>query len=124
MKYTVLYIDDEGANLRVFKSLFRKDYNILTATSGKEGLSILAKEYCHLIVTDQIMPEMTGVEFLKEVYKKIPSVPPNRIILSGFTNTMDLEKAKNEFCLYKFIYKPFNVEELREIMRAAIREAY
>jgi YesN/AraC family two-component response regulator len=124
MKHTVLYIDDEAANLRGFKSVFRRDYNVLTALSGMEGLEILDNEKCHLIITDQRMPEMTGVQFLKKVHDKIPSVPPNRIILSGFSQDEDIKEAEDNYFLYMFISKPWNADELRIIMNDAITNAF
>ena len=120
MKYTVLYIDDEAANLRVFKSVFRRDYNVLIALSGMEGLEILEREKCHLIITDQRMPEMTGVQFLKKVFDKIPTVPPNRIILSGFSQDEDIKEAKEKYFLYMFVSKPWDTNELKNVMDAAI----
>ena len=124
MKHNVLYIDDEEVNLRVFKSAFRRDYNIYTALSGEEGLKILDEEDLQLIVTDERMPKMTGCEFLKRVYKKIPSKPPNRIILSGFSKTQDIEEAKEKYFLYMFISKPWEVDELRNTMNDAIINAF
>lgn len=120
MKHTILYIDDEAANLRVFKSVFRRDYNVITALSGKEGLEILDREKCHLIITDQRMPEMTGVQFLKRVHQKIPAKPPNRIILSGFSQSEDIEEAKEKYSLYKFVSKPWDPGDLMIIMNKAI----
>ena len=124
MKHNVLYIDDEEVNLRVFKSAFRRDYNIYTALSGEEGLQIVEKEDLQLIVTDERMPKMTGCEFLKKVYQKIPSKPPNRIILSGFSKTEDIEEAKEKYFLYMFISKPWEVDELRNTMDEAIINAF
>jgi len=123
MKYTILYIDDEEENLRVFKSVFRHDYNVSTFTSGEEGLKFLENNVCHLILTDQRMPSMTGVEFLRQVYKKIPSKPPNRMIISGFSNTKDIEEAKEKYFCYKFISKPWDVAELKREMDEAIDNA-
>ncbi len=120
MKYNILYVDDEESNLRVFKLVFRRDYNIFIATSGAEGLKILDNEKIHLIITDQRMPKMTGVEFLREVYQRMPYSPPNRIILSGFSKTEDIEEAKEKYFLYMFISKPWEVDELRNIMNEAI----
>ncbi len=124
MKHNVLYIDDEEVNLRVFKSAFRRDYNIYTALSGEEGLQIVEEKDLQLIVTDERMPGMTGCEFLKRVYQKIPSKPPNRIILSGFSKTQNIEEAKKKYFLYMFISKPWEVDELRNTMNDAIINAF
>ncbi|MDB5151259.1 MAG: hupR, partial [Mucilaginibacter sp.] len=62
-KITILYVDDEEHNLFSFKATFRIKYQVLTAISGDKALEILATKPVHIIITDQRMPEMTGVEF-------------------------------------------------------------
>ena len=123
MIYNILYIDDEVINLRVFKSVFRREYNVLIAHCGEDGLRILDENDIHLIITDQRMPNMTGVEFLKKVQKKIPTKPPNRIILSGFSKSKDIDVAKEKYSLYMFISKPWDVDDLRDKMNEAIEDA-
>lgn len=123
MKYNILYVDDEESNLRIFKLVFRRDYNIFIATSGAGGLKILDKEKIHLIITDQRMPKMTGVEFLKEVYQRMPCSPPNRMILSGFSKTKDIEEAQDKYLLYKFISKPWDENDLKQTMDLALTQA-
>ena len=71
-KITILYVDDEENNLFSFKAVFRIKYNVLTALSGDEALEILSKKQVHVIITDQRMPEMTGVEFLEKVLENTP----------------------------------------------------
>ena len=124
MKHTILYLDDEEANLRVFKSVFRRDFHILTALTGEEGLKLLDENICHLIITDQRMPGMTGVEFLQKVYEKIPSIPPNRMILSGFSQTSDIDVAREKYFLYMFVSKPWDADDLKEKIEDAITNAY
>ncbi|MCH7535005.1 MAG: response regulator [Bacteroidetes bacterium] len=123
MKSTVLYIDDEEENLRVFKSVYRRDFNILTALSGQEGLDILSKNECQLIITDQRMPKMTGVEFLKKVHDSTLSKQPSSIILSGFSKTADIDEAKEKYALYAFVSKPWDVHDLKQEMDKAINDA-
>ncbi len=123
MKYNILYVDDEESNLRIFNLVFRRDYNIFIATSGTEGLKILDKEKIHLIITDQRMPKMTGVEFLKEVYQRMPCSPPNRMILSGYSKTKDIEEAQDKYLLYKFISKPWDENDLKQTMDLALTQA-
>ena len=123
MIYNILYIDDEVINLRVFKSVFRREYNVLIAHCGEDGLRILDENDIHLIITDQRMPNMTGVEFLKKVQKKIPTKPPNRIILSGFSKSKDIDVAIKKYSLYMFISKPWDVDDLRDKMNEAIENA-
>jgi CheY-like chemotaxis protein len=69
-------------------------------------LGTLEYEEFQLIITDQMMPEMTGVEFLGKVNKKFPNIPPYRIILSGYGAPVDIIKAKKDLQLSQFIPKP------------------
>lgn len=123
MKYNVLYVDDEEINLRVFESVFKRSYNILTTLSGEGGLKILENMKIHLIITDQRMPHMTGVEFLKKVYKKFPYIPPSRIMLSGYSESKAINEAKDKYCLNKFINKPWEINDLKLQMDNAIANA-
>ncbi len=63
-KINILYVDDEPANLRSFKSVFRREFNIKIAESAVEAKEILQEHTFHIIITDQIMPHTTGIEFL------------------------------------------------------------
>lgn len=120
IKKTILYIDDEDINLRLFKNTFRRDYFVLTASSAREGLKILEQNNIDLVITDQRMPEMTGVEFLSCVQKEFPHIPPGRMIISGYSDPEDIDLAFREYQLYKFISKPWNEEELSQIIQKAI----
>jgi len=118
-KLTVLYIDDEEINLRVFKSTFRRDFFVLIACSAKEGLAILKKEPVDILITDQRMPEMTGVGLLKEVADIYPDVPPVRMIISGYTADQDIEEAYKNYKLYSFVSKPWDESYLKGIILEA-----
>ena len=63
----ILYIDDEKDNLTVFYSTFRRHFQVHLAESGKEGLELMKKDDMHLVIADQRMPEMTGIEFLEKI---------------------------------------------------------
>ena len=120
----ILLVDDEPEILASLKGLLRREFTLFTAQSGDQALEILSDHSIHVIMTDQRMPKMTGCEFLKRVYQKIPSKPPNRLILSGFSKTKDIEEAKKKYFLYMFISKPWEVDELRNIMNEAINNAF
>ena len=83
-KYGILYVDDEIIYLKTFNSIFRRSYNVFTAQSGLEGLEILAREKIELVISDQQMPGMSGVEFLQNVLSKYPNTI--RLILTGQSN--------------------------------------
>jgi len=115
---SILYVDDEEDNLTVFYSSFRRDYDIHLAKSGKEGLEIMQKHEIHLIITDQRMPEMTGIEFLETI---IPNYPHCiRMILTGFSDVEAIIQAINKGRVYRYITKPWNKEELRQTMNNAL----
>jgi class 3 adenylate cyclase len=110
-KLSVLYVDDEEQNLVSFKAAFRRHYTIFTATSGKAGLEILQNEKISLVITDQRMPEMTGVQFLE---KLIPSYPDTiRMILTGFSDIEVIIEAINTGRVFRYITKPWDTNELK-----------
>lgn len=116
---TLLLVDDEPNILSALKRLLRRDeYRILTADSGHEGLEILEKNRVDVIISDQRMPIMTGVDFLRNAKKNYPDTV--RIILSGYTELQYITDAINEGAIYKFLTKPWD----DELIRANIREAF
>lgn len=110
-KLSILYVDDEEQNLISFKAAFRRHYTIFTAISGKAGLDILQNEKISLIITDQRMPEMTGVQFLEKV---IPAYPDTiRMILTGFSDIEVIIDAINTGRVFRYITKPWDTNELK-----------
>jgi len=120
-KFSILYVDDEEINLRVFRSTFEDEFDVYTATSGDDGLEIFRQNDIDLIITDQRMPEMSGVEFLKQVIDLNPE--PNRILLTGFSDIDALSSAVNEGKIYQYINKPWDESELKPVIYQAL-EAY
>jgi len=110
-KYSVLYIDDEEHNLISFKSTFRREYDIHVADSGKSGLEIMEQNEINLVITDQRMPEMTGVEFLEKVKHQYPDCV--RMIMTGFSDMEAIIEAINKGNIYRYISKPWNRAELK-----------
>ncbi|HIJ53480.1 MAG TPA: response regulator [Planctomycetes bacterium] len=118
-KRTVLFVDDEQKILRSLKrGLLDEPYKTLFANSGKETLEILQKNEVHVIVTDMRMPEMTGLELLRTVKKEYPHIV--RMVLSGYTQITTLLTAINQGEIYKFITKPWKLEEE---FKPAVRQA-
>jgi class 3 adenylate cyclase len=110
-KLNILYVDDEEQNLVSFKAAFRRYHNIFTANSGKAGLEILQNENIHLIISDQRMPEMTGIQFLEKV---IPAYPDTiRMILTGFSDIEVIIGAINTGRVFRYITKPWDQNELK-----------
>ena len=118
-KPTVLFVDDESQILTALKrGLLDEPYKKLFATSGEKALEILTKEEVHVIVTDMRMPEMNGLELLKIVKVEHPDVI--RMVLSGYTQITTLLTAINQGEIYKYITKPWRLEEE---FKPAVREA-
>jgi PAS domain S-box-containing protein len=124
-KYTILLVDDELANLEALTRLLEEEYNIIKAKDGFEALDILKNESysskVNLIISDQRMPGMTGVEFLKQTISIIPNAI--RIILTGFMDVKDIIDSINEGHIYKFLLKPLEAAELLISVKRAL-EAY
>ena len=117
-RYNILYVDDEENNLVVFKNAFFRDYNVHTALSAEEGLTILDQYLIHLIVTDQKMPGMTGVEFLEVVVKSHPETM--RMILTAYSDIDFIMRAVNKCGIYRYILKPWDTRELKIIIDKAL----
>src|SRR5476649_1881418 len=116
-KITILYVDDEENNLFSFKATFRIKYQVLTAISGEEALKILDTKPVNVIITDQRMPEMTGVEFLEKVLEKYPD--PMRILLTGYADMGAVVDAVNKGKIFHYLAKPWNEEELDMTIKRA-----
>lgn len=113
-KFNILYVDDEEVNLRIFKYAFKRDYNVFTALNGEEALTLVRNNTIHLIITDQQMPKMTGVELLKKVMPKNPNAI--RMIMTGFSDVGALITAVNEVGIQKYLKKPWEKDVLKETL--------
>ncbi|MEJ2881984.1 response regulator [Pedobacter sp. GR22-6] len=107
----VLYVDDEVHNLNSFKAGFRRLFNVFVAESAAEGRKILEAENIQVIITDQRMPVMTGIEFLESIIPDFPD--PIRILLTGYADINAVIDAINKGQVYKYIQKPWMDEDLR-----------
>lgn len=117
-KYHILYVDDEESNLRVFRTAFKKDFQVYTALTAEEGIAILKTTEIHLVVTDQRMPNITGVEFLARIIPDFPD--PVRMILTGFSDAQALIEAINSGRVYRYVTKPWNKDELKVVLDEAL----
>jgi response regulator RpfG family c-di-GMP phosphodiesterase len=107
----VLYIDDEPHNLTAFKAAFRRDYNIYLAESAEEGRQILDTHDIQVILSDQRMPVMTGIEFFQSILNTHPE--PIRILITGYTDVNAVIDAINLGQVYKYLTKPWNENDIR-----------
>ena len=111
-KDTLLYVDDEESNLRIFKMAFKRNFDIQTALGGEEALTMLrSNPDIKLIITDQKMPGMTGTELLEKAMPEFPDVV--RMILTGFADIEAIVKAVNRCGIYKYITKPWDKGEMK-----------
>lgn len=118
MEIGVLYVDDEVNNLNSFKAAFRRDFEIYTASSAREGRKILDAHEIGVIITDQRMPGMTGIEFLESI---IPVYPDTiRILLTGFSDINAVMDAINRGQVYKYLVKPWQNDELKMYIENAL----
>lgn len=119
-KHTVLCVDDEIDNVDALERLFRKKYSVLKATSGKEALAVLDEHRgpVALIITDQRMPEMTGVEFLEKTLESHPETV--RILLTGYTDLESVIMAVNKGQIFRYLTKPWDPVDLANTVEHAI----
>lgn len=109
-KPSILYVDDEENNLIVFKSSFRRYFDVYLAKSGAEGMEIILENEIDVIITDQRMPTMTGVDFLSQIPKDQMAI---RMVLTGFSDVSAIIDAINSGNVYRYITKPWDKNELK-----------
>lgn len=118
---TLLLVDDEENIVAALKRLLRRDgYQIITAHNAADGLLRLAEQHVDVILSDQRMPGMTGVEFLRRAKAQYPDTV--RMVLSGYTELQSIIDAVNEGAIYRFLTKPWDDQHLREHVAEAFRQ--
>ena len=116
--HTVLFVDDEVNILKALQRLLRSEHmNVLCASRAQEALELLDKQPCQVVVTDQRMPEMSGVDLLSQVRERFPDIV--RMMLTGYTEMNVAVDAINRGEIYRLITKPWNDDELRATIRQA-----
>ena len=121
MDYTVLIVDDQELIRELLESaLLRENYTVLSASSAEEALEILANQTVDVVISDEVMPGMSGSDFLSIVRKKHPDIL--RIILTGQAQIDSAIKAINEGEVYRFFTKPCNVVDLVVSVRQGLHQ--
>ena len=116
--HTVLFVDDEVNILRALQRLLRSEpMNLLTASTPEQALSLIAQEDVNVIVTDQRMPEMSGVDLLSTVRDRQPEIV--RMMMTGYTEMRIAVEAINRGEIFRLITKPWNDEDLKTTLRQA-----
>jgi two-component system response regulator HupR/HoxA len=119
--YGILIVDDEPAILESLELTLASDYRVFTTSTGEEALEILENEDIALIIVDQVMPGMTGVEILERVSERSPRTI--RMLLTGYADMDSLVRAINSGRIYRYLPKPWEPDELRMDVRRAL-DAY
>jgi DNA-binding NtrC family response regulator len=114
---SILFVDDEKRVLTSMRAMFRRDYNVLLANSGTEALEILRNQPVDVVVSDQRMPGMTGVEVLKQVKTLAPKAM--RILLTGYADLNAIEASINDAEVFRYLMKPCPSDELKEAIALA-----
>ncbi|MDB4534489.1 response regulator [Vicingaceae bacterium] len=111
VKINVLYVDDETGNLNAFKASYRRIYNVYLAESAEEGRKVIEENEIEVILTDQRMPDVTGVEFLQSIIETHPN--PIRILVTGYSDITAVIDAVNKGQVYRYISKPWDNDYLK-----------
>jgi len=117
-EYPLLYVDDEPENLRIFELTFKREFSILTARSGAEGLEVLNENPVAVVLSDHKMPGMTGVEFLARVREIDPETL--RVLVTAYGDAETLGSAINDGSIYRYIAKPWEPADMRLMLRGAV----
>jgi signal transduction histidine kinase len=115
----ILMVDDEVQNLRLFQRLFRHLYHVHTAESGREGLKVMERENIEIVVCDQRMPEMTGIEFLEAVRRRFPRSA--RIIVTAYLDVKVAIDAINRGQVSRYISKPWDNVEMAALIEQELK---
>lgn len=120
MKERMLIVDDEPDILDFVERVFRKDYDVRRAQSGRKALEIMRREEIHILVTDHKMPGMTGLELLASMEAQIPYAGNVvKVLLSGYTDVPEIQKAVDSFGIHQYVVKPVDTKRLKQAIEEA-----
>ena len=119
-KHTLLVVDDEQDVCDSVHDLLRREFNVLKARSAQEGIKLLQENEVHIIMTDQRMPQVTGVELLTKARRGHPQAV--RMLFTGYADLESIIAAINQGHIFQFLKKPWQPEELEMAVREAAEE--
>lgn len=119
-KHCVLVVDDEPAVCDSVHDLLRREFRVLKANSAQDGYRLLLEEDVHVVMTDQRMPRMSGVQLLETVKARNPNAV--RLLFTGFADLESIIGAINQGHVFQFLKKPWHPEDLLEAIRDAAAE--
>ncbi|MBO9513982.1 MAG: response regulator [Variovorax sp.] len=120
-KPRVMFVDDEQRIVNLLRMMFRGTCEVYTATSGQEALAIAAAHPIDVVVSDQRMPGMSGIELLSQMRERSPATM--RVLLTGYSDLAAIVGSVNEGAVFRFINKPWNQDEIRRIVAEAAEAA-
>ena len=110
----ILYVDDEELSHMLFEAVFGDYYDVHTAISARQGIEILRREPIHVLITDQCMPGMTGVELLEAIHDEFPEL--GRIMLTAYSDVDAITQAINTGRIDRYVTKPWEEQHLRAVI--------
>lgn len=116
----VLYLDDESHNLTAFRAAFRRDFHVHVTTEPTEAVQLLKDHPIEVVISDQKMPALSGVEFFEMIMSDFPD--PTRMLLTGHADIDAVIDAINKGQIYKYISKPWNEAELQGLVEEAAEQ--
>ena len=119
-KHCLLIVDDEPNVCDSVHDLLRREFRVLKANSGEEGYRLMQQEEVHIVMSDQRMPQITGVELLTKVKSRYPQAI--RMLFTGFADLESIVAAINQGHVFQFLKKPWQPEELEAAVRQAAAE--
>ncbi|MGE3819077.1 MAG: response regulator [Isosphaeraceae bacterium] len=119
-KYCLLIVDDEPNVCDSVHDLLRREFRVLKAHSAEEGYRMMQEEEVHIIMSDQRMPQISGVELLERVKSRNPRAI--RLLFTGFADVESIIAAINQGHVYQFLKKPWQPEDLEAAVRQAAQE--
>ncbi len=118
MKSRMIIVDDEVDMLDFIERVFRSDYQVVRAASAEEALHLLTTARFHVIITDQKMPHITGIELLERIGDSYPDLV--KVLLSGFTDLPQIEYAVDRCGIHNYVVKPADSDKLRSAVIEAV----
>src|SRR5437763_361997 len=118
-RHTILVVDDEPDVVKSVQDLLRFDYKVLGTTRATEGFRLMESQEVHVVMSDQRMPEMTGVQFLNRVRGDHPEAI--RLLFTGYADLRAVIDAINQGNVYRYITKPWDPDELQTVIRDAVQ---
>jgi PAS domain S-box-containing protein len=119
-KSTILYIDDDLLNLEIFREFFNEDYNVIILSSTKDAVDVLKNHPVKVIISDQCMPDETGIDFIKRINNDSPEII--KIIFTAYSSQEVALEAINVAGIYKFILKPWKKNEVKDAIDSAVKQ--